>query len=169
MNTKIALLALLPVFGLSACAIAPNGPSVLVLPGTGKNFEQFASDESYCRSYAQRQIDGATPAQAAADAGVASAVTGTVVGAAVGAAIGGRQGAAVGGGAGLLVGSASGAEAARLSGASAQQRYDHAFIQCMYGMGHRVPVPASAARNLMGSGGLRQEAPVYPPPPPPSR
>jgi hypothetical protein len=46
--------------GLSAgCATAPSGPSVLVLPGTGKPFEQFQADVSVCRDWAARQVKGA--------------------------------------------------------------------------------------------------------------
>jgi hypothetical protein len=37
---------LLPMIGLlSACAAVPTGPSVMVLPGVGKPFDQFQVDE----------------------------------------------------------------------------------------------------------------------------
>jgi hypothetical protein len=46
--------------GLCAgCATAPAGPSVNVLPGTGKSFEQFQTDVSVCRDWAARQVKGA--------------------------------------------------------------------------------------------------------------
>jgi hypothetical protein len=43
---------------LSACSSAPTtyGPSMLVLPGTGKSFDQFRFDEHECRAHAQSQI-----------------------------------------------------------------------------------------------------------------
>ena len=34
----------------------PSGPSVLVLPGTGKNFERFHKDDLMCRQLAHEQI-----------------------------------------------------------------------------------------------------------------
>lgn len=36
----------------------PDAPSVLVLPGTGKTFDRFRSDEAECRTYAQSQPAG---------------------------------------------------------------------------------------------------------------
>jgi len=54
---------------LSACGSTPvYGPGVLVLPGTGKSFDQFRSDEHDCRGYAQAQLadqeeDSAGPLQ----------------------------------------------------------------------------------------------------------
>src|SRR4051812_16947620 len=43
---------------LSACGSTPiYGPGVLVLPGTGKGFDQFRSDEHDCRGYAQAQLN----------------------------------------------------------------------------------------------------------------
>ncbi|HEY7206402.1 MAG TPA: glycine zipper family protein [Methylomirabilota bacterium] len=43
----------------AGCATAPAGPSVLVLPGTGKPFEQFQADVSVCREWAANQVRGA--------------------------------------------------------------------------------------------------------------
>ena len=46
--------------GLSAgCATAPAGPSVMVLPGTGRPFDQFQADVSVCRDWAAKQVKGA--------------------------------------------------------------------------------------------------------------
>lgn len=145
---------------LAGCASAPTGPSVLVLPGTGKNFDQFRNDEAMCRQYAAQQT-GTSAEQAGVDAGVKSAAVGTVIGAAAGAAIGGRGGAAVGAGTGLVVGAAAGTDAARSSSYGTQRMYDNAYIQCMYSMGHRVPVPA-------GMVAPNAPARAAPPPPPPS-
>jgi len=161
MKTLTVLIASSALALLGGCAGVPTGPSVLVLPGTNRSFSDFRADEAQCRQYAMQQIGG--PAD---DPAVRGAVTGTVVGAVAGAAIGGRQGAAVGAGTGLLLGSAVGAESAQNRSYGSQRQYDNAYIQCMYGRGHRVPVPASLARS-------RMQAPVepapngdYPPPPP---
>jgi hypothetical protein len=34
---------------LIGCATVPSGPSVMVLPGTGKSLEQFQADDLVCR------------------------------------------------------------------------------------------------------------------------
>lgn len=42
---------------LSACSSAPTyGPSMLVLPGSGKTFDHFRLDEQDCRTHAQSQV-----------------------------------------------------------------------------------------------------------------
>lgn len=147
---------------LSACTSMPTGPSILVLPGTGQSFEQFRQDERFCRHYAFEQIGGSTPGQAADASMARSAAVGTVVGAVAGAAVGGNEGAGVGAGTGLLVGSMAGASAAETSGTGSQRRYDHAFIQCMYARGHRVPVTGQLTTSPPPP-----PPPGLPPPPPP--
>ncbi|MGR8952313.1 MAG: hypothetical protein ACU83V_07850 [Gammaproteobacteria bacterium] len=134
---------LLPISLLSACTVMPTGPSVLVLPGMGKSFDQFRADDMQCRQYALYQIGGVQPGQVATSSGVGTAVATTAVGAAAGAALGGGEGAAIGAGSGLLAGTLAGSETARASGYEAQQRYDISYIQCMYAHGNRVPVNAN--------------------------
>jgi hypothetical protein len=144
-------IALLGTLALGACTVAPpTGPSAMALPGKDKPFEAFQQDDASCRQYASVQIGGGSPAEAANQSMVGSAAVGTVVGAAAGAAIGAAAGnpalgAAAGAGAGLLGGTAYGANAAAASGASMQQRYDMAYMQCMYGHGNSVPTSPSAA------------------------
>lgn len=140
---KSGALALAAAVFLSACVSMPTGPSVMVLPGDGKPFDQFQADDNICRQWAAQQT-GTTAQQAANESGVTSAVVGTVVGAALGAAIGAAagnpgMGAAVGAGAGLFGGSAAGAGNAYASGAMIQRRYDHAYMQCMYAKGNQIP------------------------------
>ncbi|MGA8049498.1 MAG: hypothetical protein WCA09_04915, partial [Burkholderiales bacterium] len=63
---------------LGACAVVPpSGPSVMVLPGEGKSFDQFRADDFQCRQFADAQIGGAQPSQAQVNSGVASAAIGT--------------------------------------------------------------------------------------------
>jgi len=86
---------------LGACVSMPAGPSVMVLPGTNKSFDQFRADDMDCRQFASSQVGGTSADKAAADSGVKSAAIGTMIGAAAGALIGGNhQGAAVGAGTG---------------------------------------------------------------------
>src|SRR5215813_6348364 len=100
-------LSLLSILLLGACAVeAPTGPSIPVMPGEGKTLGQFQQDDATCRQFASQQTGGASPASAANQAGVGSAVVGTALGAAAGAAIGAAagnpaEGAAIGAGAGL--------------------------------------------------------------------
>jgi hypothetical protein len=105
--------ALVIALAVSGCATIPSGPSVMVLPGSTKNFEQFQMDDGLCRQWAAQQT-GTTNDQATAGSTVQGAAIGTLIGAAAGAALGAAAGnpalgAAAGAGAGLLGGSAVGA------------------------------------------------------------
>lgn len=159
---------------LGACATVPIGPSIIVLPGAGKSFEQFQVDDLVCRRWAEQQT-GTTPYRASAESTITGAAVGTALGAAAGAALGAAAGspatgAAVGAGVGLLGGTAAGAGGSQVSGAQAQERYDTAYIQCMYAKGNQVPIrggleqryaPPSTPSNL-------PSPPTGAPPPPPS-
>ncbi len=151
---------------LAGCASMPNGPSQMAMPGTGKDFDQFRADDSACRYYAHDQIGGKTANDAANESFVESAAVGTAIGALIGAAAGGRNGAGVGAATGLAFGSVAGVSASEVTAYNAQQRYDNAYIQCMYSKGHRVPVSG----NFVPSGRSIQVTPTinrYVPPPPP--
>ena len=169
-STTTSLAAASILLLLAGCASVPTGPSVMALPGSGKNFEQFRSDDAECRQYAQYQVGGVGADQAAVDAGVRSAAVGTVVGAVAGAAIGGHNGAGVGAGTGLLVGSMAGTGAAQSSAYATQRNYDNAYVQCMYAKGQQVPVSGALARSRQAPVERSTVTPAgsyYPPPPPP--
>ena len=155
---------------LGACVSVPTGPSMTVLPGGGKSFDQFRADEYECRQYAQSQVGGATAEQAAVDSGVKSAAIGTAIGAVAGAVIGGHRGAAAGAGTGLIVGSVAGTGAAQGSAYTLQQRYDIGYQQCMYAKGHQVPVSGRFDYSRRSAGAYAAPPPQQPysvPPPPP--
>ncbi len=160
MNAALRHSALLALLMAGGCARMPPGPSVMVMPGTGRSFDQFRADDADCRQFASGQSGGTTPNQIAVDSGVKSAVVGTAVGAVAGAAMGGHNGAGIGAGMGLLVGSLAGAGAGDASGYALQRRYDNAYIQCMYAKGDRVPVSS----HFMSGPNLRAYS--SPPPPP---
>ncbi|WP_322629105.1 glycine zipper family protein [Halothiobacillus sp.] len=141
---------------LGGCATMPSGPSIMVLPGAGKNFEQFRADEYACRQYAHDSVAGINPNQT----GVESAVVGTAVGALAGAVIGGNRGAGVGAGDGLIVGSAVGSQNAQMSGYDMQRQYNNTYLQCMYAKGNQVPVNGRFSRQ-------QRMNDLSPPPPPP--
>ena len=171
-NLKIVAALALPLL-LAACSTVPTGPSVMVLPSKSKSFDQFRADDAACRNFALQVIGGQSPSQAASNSGVTSAVVGTMVGAAAGAAIGGHDAAAVGAGTGLIIGSAAGTQSAYASGYEMQHRYDISYIQCMYSLGHQVPVSGRVYRQprplRYPPGYLPREIPPPPPgsPPPP--
>ncbi len=160
---RLALAGLCSAVLLSACVTVPTGPSVMALPGTNKNFDQFQADSYACNQYAQQTTDGA--GQAAANRATNDAAAGTLIGAAAGAIIGsvtGRAGpgAAIGAGTGLLYGSAVGSNSAGFSSYDIQRRYDQAFMQCMYAKGNQVPVRAGYRGPAR-----RMAPPGYGPPP----
>ena len=133
---------------LTGCSMLSTGPSVMVLPGSGKDFEQFQIDDAVCRQWALHQI-GKAPAQASTEAAVTGAAVGTVLGAATGAAVGAASGqpatgAAVGSGVGLLGGTAIGTDRGAYAEGVVQRRYDIAYMQCMYLKGNQIPVRAGA-------------------------
>lgn len=144
MKTRIGkIISSLALLALAGCATLPTGPSVRVLPGQGKPFEQFQADDAVCRQWAAQSI-GISPQETVNRSAVSGAVVGTAIGAGVGALLGAATGnagagAAIGAGSGLLVGTASGANAGNLSGWEAQRRYDNTYIQCMYSKGNQVP------------------------------
>lgn len=175
--SRFSVIPLLVVLG--ACATyPPTGPSAMVLPGTGKSFDQFRVDDMECRQYASLQAGGQE--QAATDSAVKSAALGTAIGAVAGAAMGGRDGAGVGAGMGLITGTLAGTGAGSSSAYEMQRRYDIGYQQCMYAKGHRVPVsgrfgspssytsqPAAVAPPPPAYGAPPPPPPGAPPPPPP--
>ena len=168
LKTNFAVLA--GTLMLTGCASMPSGPSVMALPGTGMSFEQFRQDDYWCQQYAGGKAG--SPNQAAVDSQVGSAVAGTAIGAAAGAALGGGGGAAIGAGTGLVAGTVVGSGEARASGSLTQHGYDNAYVQCMYGRGHRVPVSGrftyeSRSAQPTPAVPATPPPPGSPPPPPP--
>ena len=151
----------LVILTLNACASIPNGPSVMVLPKSGKSFEVFQSEDLSCRNWAALQT-GLAPGDAVNRNMVSGAAIGTLMGAGLGAAIGAVSGnagvgAAIGAGSGLIGGTAAASGPAYASGWEFQRRYDIAYQQCMYTKGNQLPGVMRAS----------QRSHVPPPPPPP--
>jgi len=154
---KIAALAA-AALSLAGCATVPDGPTVMVLPGQGKSFEQFQQDNRICRQYAYNEIGGTSAQRAANATTLKSAGVGALLGGALGAAAGNSRGAGIGAAGGALAGTAVGSSNAYGDAYGAQQRYNNAYEQCMYAKGNRIPVAG-------GRYGSRGHHP-YPPPPP---
>ena len=53
---------LLAALLLAACTTVPTAPTVAVMPGSGKSFEQFNDDDVVCRQFAYNQNAGAAQA-----------------------------------------------------------------------------------------------------------
>jgi hypothetical protein len=141
---------------LAGCAQTPMGPTVQVMPGPGKTFDVFQTDQATCKGYAQDAVRG--QADAANQQAVGAAVLTTAIGAGLGAAVGSAggaagTGAAVGAGAGSVAGAGIGAQNSSMAQMSIQQQYDNAFAQCMYSKGEQVPgyapIAAAAAPRAM--------------------
>ena len=91
MLRKWVLVLLIGALGLAGCATIPPGPSVMVLPSTGKSFEEFQAEDQICRHWAAQQT-GIAPSDAANKNLFTSAALGTLLGAGLGAAIGAASG-----------------------------------------------------------------------------
>jgi hypothetical protein len=123
------------------------------MPGPGKTFDAFQSDNSSCKGFAADEVRGQADASNQRSAG-AVALT-TILGAGLGAAIGGSVGDA---GSGAAIGAATGAGTGTMIGAGngandqamIQQQYDNAFSQCMFAKGEQVP---GYAPNVMAGPG----------------
>ncbi len=171
MRTRAIAVCLAAGLLTGACASIPTGPSVMVLPGTGKNFDQFQVDDAVCRQWAAQQT-GTTTEKASTNTAVTGAAVGTLLGAAAGAAIGAAAGspgtgAAVGAGVGLLGGTAVGAGNASTAYGSVQRRYDASYMQCMYAKGNQIPVARGSAPPAYTSTPTPRAVSTPPPPPPP--
>jgi uncharacterized protein YcfJ len=163
---------------LSGCAEHPAGPTVAVMPGPGKSFEAFQTDQLVCRNYADQQVAG--QAEAANNAQIGTAALATILGAGLGAAIDGGRGAAIGAGAGALGGTAVGGSNAQRSSGTIQQRYNIAYEQCMAAKGNQLPSPGYVTYYapypyppppgavVMPPGPVQAPPPAYAPPPSPT-
>jgi len=137
---------------LTACAPTVMAPTVPVMPGPNKPFNQFSADQQTCQAYANSQT-------APLAAQVNNQAFGTALCAGLGAAVGGGRGAAIGAASGAVVGGSMAAQGSALAGMSIQQQYDIYYSQCMYARGNQIP---SFSPNMYA-------IPPYPgaPPPPP--
>lgn len=168
MGTSTSLCALGAAALLAGCAVAPSAPSVLVLPGSQKNTAQFNGDNSACQQQAQAYV--APQAEAANTQAVGSALIGTAIGAALGALLGSggyyyrnNDAAAWGAATGLMYGGAVGSSQSQVAGYGLQQRYDNAYVQCMYQLGNQVPGQSAYRRAVPAVPAVRQAPPRYPP------
>lgn len=144
----------------TGCATAPLGPTVQVMPASGKPFALFQAESEQCQAWAFQQMGG----QEAVDRINSHAVLYGIIGGAIGAGIGalsgaswghgprssGRyaaRGAAMGAGIGTAAGAAQGAAASAYSGQQLQMIYDDAYAQCMYSKGNQVPGPVHEYRR----------------------
>ena len=135
MKTKATAIVVLASLG--GCVSQPIGPTITVLPAPNKPFDIFAAEDAYCRDFARMQIAGA-PDQANSQV-VGSAIIGTLLGAGLGAALGGGRGAAIGAASGTLIGTGTGSSGGAWAQMTVQQRYNVAYMQCMYAKGNQVP------------------------------
>ena len=157
--------AMIAAVALAGCAPTVMAPTVPVMPGANKPFDQFAVDQQTCQGYANSQT---APLSAQANnQALGGAILTTALGAGLGAAIGGGQGAAIGAASGALVGGAAGAQGSSIAGMSIQQQYNVYYSQCMYARGNQVPGFSPNMYGLPPYGGGPPPPGAYAPPPPP--
>jgi uncharacterized protein YcfJ len=156
------------VMALSACAPTVMAPTVPVMPGPNKPFDQFNADQQTCQGYANAQT---APLSAQANnQAVGGALLSTALGAGLGAAIGGGRGAAIGAASGAVLGGGMAAQGSSIAGLGIQQQYNIFYSQCMSARGNQVPgfAPGQyAIPPYPGAGGPPPPPPGAPPPPPP--
>ncbi|MDD3029945.1 MAG: glycine zipper family protein [Alphaproteobacteria bacterium] len=142
---------------LAACAYAPMGPTVRVLPPQGKPFEAFREDQFVCKNYASDQVRG--QAESANETGLLQGLGGAILGAGLGAAIDGGSGAAIGAAGGATAGTAIAASTSSQRQKSIQEQYNDAYAQCMIAKGNLIEAPrATPTRTII------YERPAPPPP-----
>jgi len=141
----MAIVFVVVALALGGCAtMGPLGPTVAVMPAPGKPLDVFQQEDVQCREYAFQAIGGQPAIDAAQQNAIATAAVSAIIGTAAGALIGtgfgdAGAGAAVGAGAGLATGGIGGATNAQMSATGLQQRYNLAYMQCMYTKGNQVP------------------------------
>ncbi|WP_254065446.1 MULTISPECIES: glycine zipper family protein [unclassified Acidisoma] len=166
MRRPIAAMAALTATGvallLAGCASTPLGPTVQIVPAKDKPFQQFATEQAYCKNYAAGQVQG--EAEHANTIGAGTAVVGTLLGAGLGAAVGGGSGAAIGAASGAAVGTGLGAGNSASQQGGIQGQYDNAYAQCMVSYGNQVVVPQILVQPAPY---VVQPAPYYAPAPAP--
>lgn len=144
MRHNAVLYRVLPVLVMAGCAQVPIGPTVQVMPGSGKSYAVFQADQSSCTLAAQQRTRGHVDASNNRAAGVIAASA--LAGAATSYAYGERAsvGAAEGGATGAVIAGEMGAN----DQYSIQRLFDMTYGQCMFARGHQVegygPVAASA-------------------------
>jgi uncharacterized protein YcfJ len=151
-------IAMVAAMALSACAPTVLAPTVAVMPGPGKPFDQFTADQQSCQGYANSQT--APLAAQANNQALGGALLTTALGAGLGAAIGGGRGAAIGAASGAVLGTGMAAQSSSLAGMSLQQQFDVYYAQCMSARGNQLPGFSSAAYGLPP-----YASPGAPPPP----
>jgi hypothetical protein len=136
------------------------GPTIAVMPGANKPFDQFTGDQQACAAYANSQT--APLAAQANNQALGGALLTTALGAGLGAAIGGGRGAAIGAASGAALGTGMAAQGSSMAGMSIQQQFDIYYSQCMYSRGNQVPGFSPSAYEPPPYSG----SPGGPPPPP---
>jgi len=124
-------MAVVFVLAVGACAGNAVTPTVAVLPGGGKTMAAFNADDIACRDYAASPSNSNSVPLASMGIGnieVASARRGF-------ASI---TGSAPSTGAGSVYGGATAQDTGEKP--TTQQKYDTAYIRCMFTKGHKVPV-----------------------------
>jgi hypothetical protein len=135
--TSLPLVALALLAGCET--MLPEGPTVTALPGDAKSSAEFRTNDVECRQYAHAQADEVASASAGHAGPVTNGVRGTAGGAVADVAVDGRGLTDAGGRYGSVI---DGIDSAQYVGYGLQQRYNRAYVRCMYVKGNKVPLLA---------------------------
>jgi hypothetical protein len=130
-SVRAVACALTGAFLAVACAALPGGtaPTVEVLPGGGKSMVAFNDDDIACRSTARTRANENTPLPTAMGLGKGEVVASS------------RGRITLRDNADSTTGSVYGGSPAADAGTpTSQQRFDTAYVQCMYSKGHKIPM-----------------------------
>ncbi|MGI4795897.1 MAG: hypothetical protein ACRYG8_17890 [Janthinobacterium lividum] len=148
------------ICAMLAAGCTEIGPTVQVLPGAKKTFDEFASDQKACMAYTDAQVQPI--ANRSSEAQLGTLAIGTVLGAGLGAAVGGGRGAGIGAATGAIGGTAIGAGQASGSLDRIQILYDNDFAACMVANGNLLPAPVMPQTIVMAPPAVvMQPAPYY--------
>lgn len=115
----------------SACGSIPTngGPTVAVLPGGGKSMPEFNLDDIACRATAKVKANDGSPLPVAMGLGKPEVIASS------------RSRVTLRESSESTTGSVFGnAQAPEAGSVTPQQRYDTAYVQCMFSKGHKIPI-----------------------------
>ncbi len=109
------IFALIALALLAGCETMPAGPTVTALQGEGKSAEEFRNDDAACKQHASASAGDGAIAPSGEMASVAGGRTGSLI---------------------------DGTDSAQFAGYGLQQRYNRAYVRCMYLKANQVPLLA---------------------------
>ena len=141
------VLGVLTLSLLSACASVPTYSTLDMLPPSGKTWQQFSGEKSFCEGQASQQVQHEVSRRNTN--GLIGGVATTILGAGIGAAAGGGAGAGIGAATGAFAGTAGGAMYSGSNSDSIQSAYNTVYLQCMQTYGNSIVATPRVMPTMM--------------------